>query len=191
LDVYLHLLKHFGPKAAPVAETVVRAHTSPTYFQKLEPRAAALYRAKLLAVLANIGVPDTARPLIWDALKSGPAELDDGFAYAAAARAVADFGPDARQAIPWLLPALKPRGKEEARVYFIDWSSKVGYPFTTARVEAIRTLAKFGPDAKEALLPLKEIAAAKPAGFGTTELQAQQEARRAIAAIEGRLEGRQ
>ena len=67
---------------------------------------------------------------------------------------------------------------------YIDWSSDIGYPYTTARLEAIRSLAKIGPDAREALEPLRRIAAQKPADPGSLEAAAQREARRAIAMIE-------
>src|SRR5262249_25727186 len=118
LDVYLSLLKHFGLKAAPAADAIVRLHTSPTYFEKLPPKDAAAKRGRLLAALANIGVPESARPLVWDALKSGPtAELDGGYAFAAAARALAGIGREARTAVPLLLPALKTQGEENKFMY--------------------------------------------------------------------------
>ena len=132
--------------------------------------------------LANIGVPKEARPLVLDVLKNGPS--DNPYAYAAAARAVGTFGPEARGAVPLLTPALKADGKELVH-YFIDWSGKRGtFPPTSARLEAIRALAAIGPDARDALPQLKEIAAQKAGPAGSLDAVIPQEARRAVAAIE-------
>ena len=96
LDIYLQLLRNFGKDATPVAATIVTIYTSPTYFQKQPLKEAALQRGKLLAVLANIGVPDSALPLVIEALKKGPHDVvDAGFTYTAAARAAGTFGPRA------------------------------------------------------------------------------------------------
>jgi HEAT repeat protein len=185
LENYLMLLRHLGKSGAPAAEAMLRLYTSATYFQKVPAKEAAHRRAKQLAVLANIGVPKEGRPLVLEVLKKGPSPAgDDGYAYAAAARAVGTFGPEARQAVPWLLPALKADGKEPV-FYFIDWSGKGGgFPPTSARLEAIRTLGTIGPDAKEALPALKEIAARKAGPPGTLDAIIPQEARRAVAAIQ-------
>lgn len=187
LDNYLMVLRHLGRSGEPAAEAMLRLYTSATYFQKLPAKEAAHRRAKLLAVLANIGVPKEGRPLILEVLKKGPTPPgDDGYAYAAAARAVATFGPEARVAVPWLLPALKADGKEEVH-FFIDWSGKWGgYLPTSARLEAIRTLGAIGPDAKEALPQLREIAVRKAGPAGSLDAIAPREAQRAVEAIEGK-----
>ena len=178
LDIYLHLLRNFGKDAAPVAETIVTIHTSPTYFQKQPLKEAALQRGKLLAVLANIGLPGSALPLVIEALKKGPHDVvDGGFTYTAAARAAGTFGPQARDAVPWLLPALKSQGKEE-EFYFFDWPDG----FSTAQLEAIRALGKIGPAAHDALAMLKDIVERKATTKRTILMR--QEARRAIQSIE-------
>ena len=178
LDVYLHLLRNFGPEASSVGEAILKIYTSPTYFQRRTPKDAALQRGKLLAVMANIGVPDSAQPLVMEALKKGPVDvLDAGFGYTAAARAIGTFGPQARAAVPLLLPALKDHGKVE-EFYFFDWPDG----FSTARLEAIRALAKIGPAATDALPLLKDVVERPDTGKHAALVQ--QEARRAIEAIE-------
>jgi HEAT repeat protein len=185
LDVYLSLLRRFGTKALPVADAMVKLYQAEGYFKKQGPYGAQM-RGKILAVLANVGVPEPARPLLMEALQKGPThESDAGYAYAAAAHAVAAFGAavaEPKQAVPLLLPALKVKGKER-EFYFIDWSGDgLGRP-TSARLEAIRALAKMGPDAKDALPLLRDIAQSEGGRPGSIDLAVQEEARRAFRAI--------
>ena len=183
LDVYLSLLRHFGTRAAPVADALVRLYQTEGYFQKWSaPPFGPQLRGKLLAVLANVGVPDSARPLVLEALKKGPAsETDAGYSYTAAARAVATFA-EPVEVVPLLLPALKVKGSER-EFYYVDWSGLgLGRP-TTARLEAIRALATMGAPAKEALPLLRNIAESEPAPPRSLEFVTQEEARRAYNAI--------
>jgi HEAT repeat protein len=186
LDNYLMLLRHIGRAGEPAADAMLKLYKSDTYFQKqkLPPNVVAHWHGKMLAVLANIGVPMEARPLVLEELKKGPGA--NGYAYAAAARAASTFAAEARVAVPWLLPALKADNKEPV-YFFIDWSGKGGgFPPTSARLEAIRALGAIGPGAKEALPQLQEIAARKAGPAGSLDAIIPQEARRAVAAIQGK-----
>lgn len=183
LEVYVQLLRHFGPDAAPVAEPLLKIYTSEAYFKNQTPADAARRRGWILATLGNVGVPASARSLVLEALKSDPvSELDSGFLFTAAARAIGTFGPEAREAVPLLLPLLQ-ADPQSNLVFDITWSAK---SYTTPRVEAMRALARIGPDAKEALPLLKDLAARKPGPAGSIDAIVPQEARRAIEAIEGK-----
>jgi hypothetical protein len=183
VEVYVQLLRHFGPDAAPVADPLLKIYTSEICFKNQAPADAARRRAWTLAVLANVGVPASARLLVLEVLKSDPAsELDSGFLFTAAARAIGTFGPEARAAVPLLLAAVKVEPNSNM-VFDIDWSAP---SYTTPRLEAIRALARIGPDAKEALPLLRELAARKPGPAGSIDAIVPQEARRAIEAIEGK-----
>src|SRR5205807_1653115 len=92
LATYLSLLRRFGTRAAPVADAVEKMYRSETYFKKQTAPFGAFQRASLLEALANIGIPDSARPLFLEALQQGPTnEVDSGYGYTVAARAVATF----------------------------------------------------------------------------------------------------
>lgn len=182
LDMYLALLPRFGTRAAPVAEVMEKLYRSEAYFKKQGGQFGTHLRAKVLAVLANVGVPKSARPLVLEALQKGPThEADSGYAYTAAAHAIASFA-DAARDVPLLLPALKTTGKER-EFYFVDWSGDgLGRP-TTARLEAIRALARIGSQARDALPLLRDIAEAEGGKPGSIDVVTQEEARRAFQAI--------
>jgi hypothetical protein len=188
LSSCLLLLRGFGARAAPVAETLEKMYRSDAYFKKLGKPFAAYQRASLLEALANIGIPESARPLFLEALQKGPTnEADSGYAYTVSARAVAAFA-EAKQVVPLLLPALKVKGKEREFSY-VDWSRKgPDGRSTTARLEAIRALARIGPEASDALPLLREIADAEAGKPGSIELVIQGEARRAYNAIASKLD---
>ncbi len=183
LEAYIQLLRRFGPKAAAAGEPIVKFYQSESYFKKLG--STELYvRGKLLAVLANVGVPESGRTLVLEALKKGPVTADNGFAFAAAARAASSFA-DAEETTPLLLPGLLVKGPELA-LYFIDWSDVPGQGKpTTVRLEAARALGKLGAGAKEALPFLRELAEGKADSPITLDLPMRQEARRAYQAISG------
>jgi hypothetical protein len=179
LDVYLMLLRRFGAKAAPAGEGLVKLYQNDAYVKKFGP----LSRGKVLAALANIGVPESGQALVLEILKKGPQKFDGGFSYAAAARAAGTFAK--AEEVPLLLPGLTVNDKDlERALYFIDWSGTGQGKATTVRLETIRALAKMGPDAADALPALKEIAAAKGAK-ANLDLLALQEARRAYETIAG------
>jgi HEAT repeat protein len=188
LDVYIELLRGFGPDAEPAADVLWKIFTSETYFRKHQPNVGLTpLPGRLLAVLSDIGVPPAAQPRLLEEVKKGPAPPpDSGYTYAAACRALATFGAKARDAVPWMLPALKVQG-QESQFFFLEWSpQKRSSTTTTARLEVVRALGKIGPDAREALPLLKEIAGGKGGAKGSIEATVQQEARRAIEAIEGK-----
>jgi HEAT repeat protein len=182
VDAYLTLLRRFGSRAAPAAEGLVKFYQSEAYFKKYGSLGAQ-QRGKLLAVLANIGVPESGHDLVLNVLRKGPADpIDGGYAYAAAARAASAFA-EPTQLIPLLLPGLAHKGKER-ELYFIDWSRDMNRP-TTMRLETIRALAKIGPPAKEVLPILREIAETNTDTPTNPNLVLGQEARRAFQTISG------
>ncbi len=183
LEAYLLLLRRFGTRAAPVADRLVKLYQSEAYFKKFGSYGMTL-RGKILATLANVGVPQAGRELVLEVLRKGPGgQPDGGFAYAAAARAAATFGPP-KEVVPLLMPGLAVKGPERA-LYFIDWSGDgLGKP-TTVRREAVLALAKFGPAAEEALPLLREIVEGKAEKRAFLDLLVQQEARRAYKTIAG------
>ena len=184
LDAYLALLRRFGPRAAPAADGLLKFYLSEADSKK-PGRYGVILRGKVLAALANIGVPEAGRELVLDLLRKGPAiQIDGGLAYAAAARASGFAEP--QQAIPLLLPGLTVKGPERA-IYYIDWSGDGQGKPTTVRLEAIRALAKIGPPAEAALPHLQEIVEAMPEAPINLGLLAHQEARKAYQAIAGKL----
>jgi HEAT repeat protein len=185
LEACLPLLRRFGTKAAAAAETLVKLVQSENQLKQHGAYMPTL-RGKVLAVLANVGVPESGQDLVLQALKQGPTnQPDGGHAYAAAARAAATFA-KAEEVVPLLAPGLTVKPPERA-LYFINWSGDGPAKPTTVRLEAIRALAKFGP-AAEAVLPiLREIAEAKP-DLSSVDFDSRvyQEARRAFEAIAGK-----
>jgi hypothetical protein len=185
LHAYLQVVRFAGRDAAPAAEPLLAIYANDGYFQKHRTNYVKLERGLLLAILADIGVPKSARPVLLAALKKDPKDdFEPGYTFAAAARALGKLGPDAKDAVPLLLPALAVTGNE--RVYmWIDWDAP-GSPPTTARLEAVRALGRIGPAARDALPRLREMADGKgPPAPPELGPRLRHEARRAVAAIEG------
>lgn len=180
LEVYLSLLRRFGPRAAPAGEKLAKLYASPAFAKQLGGNV--LVHTKILAALANIGVPESARSAVLRVLEKGPNQPDGGYAYAAAARAAATFA-EPKDAVSLLLPGLQIKGPEKA-LMFIDWSGDGPMKPTTVRLEVLRALAKFGRDALDAAPMIKEIAenTSDASEFGVA---ARTEARRAYQAIAG------
>jgi HEAT repeat protein len=184
LETYVMLLRRFGTRAAPAGEHLVKIYQSEAFFKRLGTYGAYV-RGKLLAALANIGVPESGRELVLEALQKGPGSLpNEASTFAAAARAAATFA-DPKQVVPLLLPGLKVKGKEQA-LYFIDWSGDGQGKPTTVRLEAVRALAKMGPAATEALPALKEVIEGNAESPPSLDLLVRMEARRAYETIDGK-----
>jgi HEAT repeat protein len=184
LEAFLPLLRRFGTKAAPAAEALLKLYQSEKQLKQHGGYMTTL-RGKMLAVMANVGVPESGRDLVLKTLQLGPTDQPDGgYAFAAAARAATTFA-KAEDVVPLLAPALAVKPPERPLV-FIDWSGDGPARPTTVRLEAIRALARFGAAAEAVLPALREMAEAKPVVFVDIDLRVQQEARRAYQAIAGK-----
>jgi hypothetical protein len=106
--------------------------------------------------------------------------------FAGAALAAAALGPDAREAVPFLMRALKPDFRDH-RVTFEQFFAEVSPSgtYTSGRIEAIRALARIGSDAREAVPLLTELAKHEPVSSSRIPPY-QDEARKALAAIRGK-----
>jgi hypothetical protein len=111
--------------------------------------------------------------------------------YAAAARAAAALGPDAREAVPFLLRALKGEIRDQLITFedFNQHRSSDGM-YTTCKVEALRALAKIGAGAREAVPAIRALLEKPGLQLNATSRMFQapdvsEEARHALQAIAG------
>jgi hypothetical protein len=190
VGAYLDALRSIGKDAREASDTVAA----------LLPERSALYqgrteytthklRAYLLATLAEIGVPTSALPHILDSLANSNDRMVHLFA--AGARAAAALGPQASQAVPFLLRPLKGQLRDE----FINFDSYDSHfigagDFTTCRLDAIRALGRIGNAAEAAVPALQDVLTQKGVSLGgSTRLMRvpdiQAETRKALAAIQG------
>ena len=162
LAAYLDALRAIGPAAGGASQTMtdLLPEQSEIYQNRSESVAHHL-QAYLLGTLAQVGVPASALPFILDGLANSDASMPE--VYAGAARAAGALGPEGREAIPFLLRALKPDFRNDF-VNLDDYSAHhtVTGEFTTCRIEAIRALAKMGPAARDAAALLAEIVQREP-----------------------------
>ena len=114
-------------------------------------------RASVFATLSDIGVPDSALPMLVDTL----AHVDErmtSLEFGAAVRAAGTLGPDGREFIPYLL-AINERFAEEE---FSLNRYELSFPraeATTVQLETVRALAAIaGREDAEALIVLRAIA---------------------------------
>jgi len=135
-------------------------------------------RTTLLTALMEIGITPEVLPVVREMLQS-----DQPTDVACAAHAVALLGPQANDTVPLLLRPLHPDYKDSAMTsrFFYGYSQD-----TSARIEAMRALAKLGPAAREALPLLRSFAdtpevAAVRSPFALPDLK--KEAKQAIQAI--------
>lgn len=184
---YLDLLRSMGKDAARAgASLVAQLPERSALYKGRNATFVHAMRSYVLVTLADIGVPKTALPFVLDGLNNtAPGAVH---AYAAAARAAGALGPGAREAVPGLLRALSKDFYDPPLSLrtFDDLLShlSVGQAETSARIEAIRALAKVGNDAKEALPLLRRLARERPdRPDGSPELGP--EAEKAIRAIQG------
>ncbi|HSL81986.1 MAG TPA: SCO family protein, partial [Thermoanaerobaculia bacterium] len=133
------------------------------------PREAIRLRACLLATLADVGPPPEALPKVLADLAHGHWPL----LQAAAARAAGALGAGGTPAVPYLVDVLQPDTKDDrvpARL-----CGEEGSPGrTTARLEAVRALARIGPAARSAVPMLEAIVGGGGDGYfsGMDDLRA-------------------
>jgi HEAT repeat protein len=143
-------------------------------------------RAYILAVIAELGAPESALPYILDELSKEDSTHAHGFT--AAAKAAGSLGAEAKPAVKSLVRALRPAFHDRAVSFEHFYAGQYGGPgMTTARLEAVRALHKIGPAARDVLPLLKAFAAETkvPMGIeGEYFLTAQEEARKTIKDLE-------
>lgn len=131
--------------------------------------------------LADIGVPDDAKPFILDMLYNS--DKTTPHSYAAAARAAAALGPRMPEAIPGLIRSLKPEFADFP-LSFDRFSIALGNGDVSGRVEALRALARMGPRATAAIPWISGLIVEQPAPDSVVPLW-HEEARKALRAIRG------
>ncbi len=189
LSAYLESLQSMGVAAGPAAAEPLVAlmqERSPLFRNRDKLRLHHI-RAFMLVTLAEIGTPRSALPLILDGLANS--ENNNPYVFAAAARAAASLGPEARATVPLLLRAFNGGLRDEFLSFETLGShrSSTG-EYTSCLVEAIRALAKMGTEARDAVPHLQAILAQPSIRLnGEGRLQRlpdpSEEARKAIKAI--------
>src|SRR5262249_5288313 len=107
IGAYLDALRAIGPGARPAADPIVELLSErPPLYKNQEAFLAHYLQAYFLVTLADIGVPDGAKPYILDFLNNS--DIGTTHAYAAAARTAGALAPKLPEAIPGLMRALKP-----------------------------------------------------------------------------------
>jgi HEAT repeat protein len=183
IGAYLDALRAIGPQAKSAGDTIVEflSERSPLYKNR-ESFLAHYLQAYLLATLADIGVPDGAKPYILDLLNNSDPSTTHG--YAAAAKAASALGPTLPEAVPGLLRALKPTFTDFT-MSFQRFGMALGPEDSSCRLEALRALAKIGPKAAQALPLVEQLAKEKP-GRGESVPPWDEEAGRTLRAIRGK-----
>lgn len=161
IGAYLDALRAIGPDARSAADTLVEmlSERSPLY-KGQEPFLAHYLQAYIIVTLADIGVPDGAKPYILDLLNNSDKFTSHG--YAAACRAAGALGPNFPEALPGLQRALKPTFTDFV-MSFQRFGMALGPEDSSCRLEALRALAKMGPKAAAALPRVEELSKEKPA----------------------------
>ena len=192
--VLLDACRSIGPGAASCGDVIIDLLIERERFDKNPPKEidgernrernrrdkVNALRVLMKLTLADIGMPQKALPFILDTLANREYR-----AFAAAARAAGSLGKEAKEAVPLLMRVLDPKFVDQAMhldTFGTIWVLPEGER-TSARIEAIRALAKIGPDAKAALPRLLEMLndPAPPEG----NLPYNEEVRRAVKAIRG------
>lgn len=183
IGAYLDALRAIGPAAKPAGDAIVEmlSERSPLY-KGQETFLAHYLQAYLLVTLADIGVPDGARPYILDLLNNSDIGTTHG--YAAAARAAGALGPKLPEAVPGLARALKPEFTDFT-MSFQRFCMALGPEDASCRLEALRALARIGPKAAGALPLVEKLAKEKPAPAATVPAW-DEEANRTLRAIRGK-----
>jgi hypothetical protein len=150
---HLEALRALGLEASSVAESVAELlnESSPLYRDRDKHEVMRL-RAYVFVVLSDIGVPNSAVPLIVDALANSDDEM--GYHFAAAARAAGSLGPRARPLIPHLCSGMQRyyhRDEFSLERYNPDYPQEEA---TTVQGEAIAALAKISVTSDTAVVEL-------------------------------------
>ena len=174
LPVILSLLSNIGPEAQEAVPVLTDLLLKSGRANEGVP---GYSRVALLTTLLAIGVTPRVLPTLREMLQSNsPTQV------ACAAHAIALIAPEAGDTIPLLLRPL--RADYDDRSMTKDFA--LGYTFdTSARIECIRALARFGPAAGEALPLLQPYADFHESGNGRQyrQILLRQEAEQAISAI--------
>ena len=177
---HIDALRREPPAEAGRALAALLPEQAPLY-QGRGPNEAARLRGHVFAALADTGAPAEALPFLIAELQYGhrPSLL------AAAARAAGTLERAAAPAVPALVRILASATFHDDQVCLdgSDASAPCSDP-TTARLEAVRTLGRIGPDARAALPALRALAKSEPDGAASTMLALREEAHRAVASIE-------
>lgn len=194
LRVLLDACRSIGPGAASCGDVIIDLLIERKRFDKNPPKEidgernrernrrdkANALRVLMKLTLADIGMPQKALPFILDTLANREYR-----AFAAATRAAGSLGKEAKKAVPLLMRVLDPKFVDQAM--HLDtlgtiWVLPEGER-SSARIEAIRALAKIGPDARAALPRLLEMLDDPMPTEGN--LPYNEEVRRAVKAIRG------
>jgi HEAT repeat protein len=178
IGAYLEVVRKIGPAAGKAADAIVALlpERSRIYKDRPIPELILDLRAYMVMTLADIGAGSKAYPYILEHLAHS--HPDTSYPFAAGAYAAGVLGPAAKEAVPLLLPALTrdrytiPVGLDR------PFATMGGTKATTARIEAIRALARIGPPAREAIPLLEKLAAQETPGLPL--LRAEVEARKAL-----------
>jgi HEAT repeat protein len=180
IGAYLSALRAIGPGASRASALLVGLLSERSrLYQGQDPFWAHYLRAYILVTLADIGVPNEARPYILDLLSNSDKTTAHG--YAAAARALR---PDMTECLSSLQRALK-SDFPDFPMSFDDFGRALGHEDSSCRLEALRALARMGPRAKEALPLVTRMASEKP-DRGSPVPPWEEEARKAMQSIQGK-----
>lgn len=179
VGMYLSALRAVGPGAKDAGGELVKLLEvrSPLYTGR-EMFWVHFLRAYTLVTLADIGVPDAAKPHILDLLANSDARGAHG--YAAAARA---HRPEWTEGLAGLQRALKP-DFPDFPMCFADFGMALGTEDSSCRLESLRALARMGPTAKAALPDITRLTTAPhdPISPGPP---CREEAEKAVQAVQG------
>lgn len=159
----LDLVRRHGAGDPHLAETVAALlpHQA-DLFQGRDRWYVLRLRAYMFATLADIGFPDSALPMLVDAL----AYVDERMSaveFGAAARVVATLGPEGRRFIPYLMQTIGLRLAEEK--FSLDRYETEFPPeeATTVEIEAVRSIGAVGTlEDEDALTLLRAVTQAAP-----------------------------
>jgi hypothetical protein len=175
----LEVLRNLGPTARDAAPVILKLLPERSVVYQNKDKFTAHYlRAFMLLTLTEIDGLEQAGPFILDGLANSQGHL-----YAASARAAAKSPELWQQALPFLRAALQPDFPDHFLTFerfFARFSSNENY--TSARIEAIKALAKMGPAARSAGPQLAKLVAESPQFMGNKSLIAD-EATKALRAV--------